>query len=264
MEVLLPTVEGEEPPARCRHVAVRIPMSVLGCREVAALKGNLSKEDFDSGAIIALHGGYMGRQTFGGSELLLLWVSADGSRVRWSSVETFGWHPPPCFHHTVVALRRSPVLILLGGETSSQHLPAGFIYALWLHTMTWEKMPTSGTPHEVLPHITLYKPSMSVFLLAPCAPTLLGFLTFSRLLPLCAFLSSHAMHSPTTPALADLPCTQLWLVPFSLVIPGTGEMPTFLPTLLPFPHPALTCLMLPSPSHRSSSLPSLFIVICFS
>eukprot|EP00873_Tetraselmis_striata_P014467 jgi/Tetstr1/434731/TSEL_023783.t1 len=149
IQVSAPVVEGPQPgaPARYRHAAARVPLRALGPREVAALAGPQgSADDFTSGAVVALHGGYHGSTVYGG--LLLLWVGPGGARVRWAEAETLGDPPPACFHHAMLPLRRSPVLLLVGGETRDAHLPGGVVYSLWLPTMTWESKPTLPAPGQ--------------------------------------------------------------------------------------------------------------------
>lgn len=94
------------------------------------------------GATVLVYGGYDGaREVFGGREILLLRVSADGTRARWGACaaepepedravvggsnpnheprEPHPNEPPKVYHHAMVRLRRSPTAVLIGGQTES-------------------------------------------------------------------------------------------------------------------------------------------------
>ena len=99
------------------------------------------------GATVLVYGGYDGaREVFGGREILLLRVSADGTRARWGACaaepepepedraaavggsnhpnhreprEPHPNEPPKVYHHAMARLRRSPIAVLIGGQTES-------------------------------------------------------------------------------------------------------------------------------------------------
>lgn len=157
MEILAPTVTGPggAPPSRCRHAAVALPAST----QASCSRYFRGQELAEDGAIVAVHGGYDTTRIYGGSELLLLWVSKDGSAVRWGAVATAGSPPPPCFHHTLVARTRSPELVMVGGECSHEQLgqapddpgalaamPRDVVFTLWLPSMVWTARRTSFEP----------------------------------------------------------------------------------------------------------------------
>jgi hypothetical protein len=96
------------------------------------------------GATVLVYGGYDGaREVFGGREILLLRVSADGTRARWGACAAepepedraavggsnpnhepregspHPNEPPKVYHHAMVRLRRSPIAVLIGGQTES-------------------------------------------------------------------------------------------------------------------------------------------------
>mmetsp|Transcript_37474 Transcript_37474/g.105821 ORF Transcript_37474/g.105821 Transcript_37474/m.105821 type:complete len:549 (+) Transcript_37474:76-1722(+) len=159
LEVLQPRVSGTPPASRYRHAAAQVCWPAIAesvAEQLLGTGGGLSshgggRDALEAGGLIAMYGGCEGRKVFGGPELPLLWVSPCGLEVRWASATASGAPPPPCFHHCLVPLRRSPVLLLLGGETSADHMPERAVYTLWLPTMTWEKRPTRPAGREPAP-----------------------------------------------------------------------------------------------------------------
>jgi hypothetical protein len=74
------------------------------------LAKSIPKEDLkdERGMLVAIQGGYCGSSVYGAAELHLLWVSADGARIRWAQVwQTFAQQPGAFTANELIFIRDS-------------------------------------------------------------------------------------------------------------------------------------------------------------
>ncbi|KAK3262614.1 hypothetical protein CYMTET_28539, partial [Cymbomonas tetramitiformis] len=152
LSIFSPKVDGHPPETRFRHAAsyVSPPLS-------SALTA--CKESRDGWSLVVAFGGYnrIG-QEFGESELVLLWVSPNGEKVKWDVRHLSGLAPPCRFHHTLHAINDHRGLLLVGGEggNTAADYPQeeepmaetqGVSAKLWLLdlvSLTWSQVQTRG------------------------------------------------------------------------------------------------------------------------